>query len=1053
MTRRNDSESASLVRFLTSGLLWAGAFGFASSLFLVLQKSLRFLPATRPVAIGLVTIQHDSKARDYVTAAIFYLIVSAGTVVLRRLFERSLERWGERERPLTGALLFSMPLISAPLLYLTTRKEMWALVLPLTLSFGSLALLRAWRHQQWIRSLFGSDSAPFHLLVAVESLSWILFRYLVTGKRIAHIPTLVLETLFIAFFMALFWSTIVFIALLLSISLPSSLPRRFQQMAIAASPLLLLAPFGLSLLPAPVILETLLGIAFVGGVVLSRRDFAPSPRFWRRVVRYGAVPLLLFVFSYASAGELSHWIDLFHRGESLGPASDYLRGRTPFRDVFALHGMLEDGLLDAGLMKIFGRTAHVATARIALVSSLMLPAVWLLTLRLFGSEFLAAAGVLLSMVTSVDNQRAVPEIITVLLLVLAFQLRRRSFVVASGAVAGFTLFFSFDIGLYSLGAGVLATLLAVVMGKKNERSAATPLSFVLGAALGSTPFLLYLAARGALSNFARDSFITIPSTIDAAWSVPFPDLSSTFRYNLTLHALSDFILGEKIRFVLNPLVLCLALAYCLTMYRRNKLDLSLAAVVIFAVITQRSALGRSDYPHQYFSAFLLAPIMVALAVALVRRCGESSLEPPIARRFLAGAALLLLLPPAAVALWVPDLLDARLGNLITYRPRLSNIGFVDPRAEDVRDRIESVATEIRKVVPPGGTIFDFSNQPAFYFFADRANATRFYQTPILSPIALELEAIGDLERRKPRIVLRRSPEGYDAFDGVPNEVRAPALAHYIEDHYEFYRSVRGVELWRRRSEGKPVVVASYHRYFRLPPAALPPASSFFVFPAVGSTVGAGESRWVSDLLAYNNFPVPLEVKLRFSDGVSSSDRRLVIQPGKVTTVRDFVPTLFGRHGSIGSLRVEFEEGRPPLLKVQTYDASRDGTPFLEDPLSSVTAATADQAGNEITLVGVVGDSRRRVNIGVLNSGIHPASFRITITDATGRPTGKTIESGLPEDRAYLLVDAQQRLSTVLDGTSVIHIRALTGSILGYASVVDGVTGAHHLIGGVPSEAR
>ncbi|HVT03975.1 MAG TPA: hypothetical protein VHL58_11460, partial [Thermoanaerobaculia bacterium] len=647
MTRRNESQSPSLVRFLTSGLLWAGAFGYASSLFLVLQKSLRFLPATRPIAIGLVTIQRDSKIRDYVTAAIFYLIVSIGTVALRVAFQRSLEKQGSTDRRLLRALLFSVPLIAAPLLYLTTRKEMWALGLPLALSFGSLALLREWERQRWIGSLFGPDSTPFHLLVAVESLSWILFRYLVTGKRIAHIPTLVLETLLIAFFMALFWSMIVFISLLLSVTGSAPLQRRFGEVAVAASPVILLAPLGLSLLPTGVMLGPIFATCIIAGLILTRRNLEPAPHFWRRVLRYAAVPLLLFVFSYASAGELSHWVDLFHRGESLGPASDYLRGRAPYRDVFALHGMLEDGLLDAGLMSIFGRTADVATARIALLSSLMLPAVWLLTIRLFGSELLAAVGVLLSMVTSVDNQRAVPEILTVLLLVLAFQLRRRSLLVMSGAMAGVTLFFSFDIGLYSLVAGLLATILAELTLHKVERSSTRPFSFVLGALLGSLPFLIYLATRGVLGDFARDSFVTIPTVIDAAWSVPFPDLSSTFRYNLTLHSLSDFFLGEKIRFVLNPLVLSLALVYCLATLKRRQLDISLAAVVLFALITQRSALGRADYPHQYFSAFLLAPIMVALSVALVRRCRASSIEP-LARPFLTSGALLLLIPPAAI---------------------------------------------------------------------------------------------------------------------------------------------------------------------------------------------------------------------------------------------------------------------------------------------------------------------------------------------------------------------------------------------------------------------
>ena len=41
-------------------------------------------------------------------------------------------------------------------------------------------------------------------LLFATALAWIVFRYLVTGRRIAHAPTLVLEVVFVALFMALF---------------------------------------------------------------------------------------------------------------------------------------------------------------------------------------------------------------------------------------------------------------------------------------------------------------------------------------------------------------------------------------------------------------------------------------------------------------------------------------------------------------------------------------------------------------------------------------------------------------------------------------------------------------------------------------------------------------------------------------------------------------------------------------------------------------------------------------------------------------------------------
>src|ERR1043166_2807122 len=117
--------------------------------------------------------------------------------------------------------------------------------------------------------------------------------------------------------------------------------------------------------------------------------------------------------------------------------------------------------------------------------------------------------------------------------------------------------------------------------------------FALGVVAGTTPFVIYLIERGALKAFLDTSFITLPKIIDAVWSLPFPDLTSTFKSkNLNLHSLSDFLLYEQFRFILNPLIICIAIAVLI--WRRKRwewIDTALFALTVFAVLTQRSALG------------------------------------------------------------------------------------------------------------------------------------------------------------------------------------------------------------------------------------------------------------------------------------------------------------------------------------------------------------------------------------------------------------------------------------------------------------------------------
>ena len=56
-------------------------------------------------------------------------------------------------------------------------------------------------------------------------------------------------------------------------------------------------------------------------------------------------------------------------------------------------------------------------------------------------------------------------------------------------------------------------------------------------------------------------------------------------------------------------------------------------------------------------------------------------------------------------------------------------------------RIQDVTKAVQELTRRNEPIFDFSNQPAFYFFADRPNPTRFYQVPILSPRGFQAETI------------------------------------------------------------------------------------------------------------------------------------------------------------------------------------------------------------------------------------------------------------------------------------------------------------------------
>lgn len=1030
-------------RQLSSALLWIAAFCFACGLFFCVTLLTRNLPPTAPSAVGVVTIEHDSKLRDYVNVALFFLLVPPLTIVFRRQGERLTRGFDD-----AGRVLFALPYVLAPLLFLTTGKVGWVLLLPLVLSFALPRTRALLGSRRWLRQLLRRELWPFHALIVAEALGWLFYRAIVTWRRIAHIPTLFLEALFVALFVLIFWLVAVYIARLAQVAFGRDFEAIFARIAVAASPLTLLPIVPIVVAPTPLPAVWVVVALLLAAFLLLRIRNAPRPETAWKLAAYALFPFLIYCLSYASTAHLSQYVDLFHRGESIGPASDYLRGKSPYAGVYPLHGMLEDGLLDTWLMELFGRSLDVSIAKSVVFGSFLALSLWYLGIALFESIPLALLVVAMGAWTTAENERTFFQVAAVALFWHGLKRRNRVSMLLAGALSGAALFFSYEIGVYSIVGGIAALLLLAAFRPL--------LAFVSGVLLGAAPFLIYLGVQGRVGDFFRISFIEIPRYIDAVWSLPFPDLVSTFRTDLNLHTLSDFILFEKFHLILSPLVIAIAAVYCLQRWLRGKLDdfdRALVVLVVFAGVTQRTAFGRAEFRHQYFAAFLLGPMIVLLAVLFARRLRGLWREQN-------GAAFVALLiaaalPLVAVLFWIPDLVNARIDDTLRYQLRTLRL-YHEPVADQVTDRINAVVGEVQTLVPKrNDPIFDFSNQPAFYYFCDRPNPTRFYQVPMMSPRPYQAEVIAALEKAKPKIVLRRSPEGFDTFDGVPNSVRAQAVAAYLDDCYVFDKNVRGIELWRRRWDAKPAPLATYLRRIHVPGTheLVNPGIARAVFPIVGSGEGMGGAYWQSDLTIHNPSRETIHVTLRYLAADKSIDRRLTLAPMQTLRWDDVVKTYFHAESTIGTLWLEYVNTRVPVVTVRSWDSAHQAHASTEPPLTMSDSATAASATPELAIVGLpsLSSGARHLNVGVVNVGIVPANVKITVRRAAnGAVVGKPIESWIEEDKVFITRDVEAALGFRIDETMVVRIVVNQGTAVGFATVV-GQEGDTQFIAAVPAQ--
>jgi len=124
---------------------------------------------------------------------------------------------------------------------------------------------------------------------------------------------------------------------------------------------------------------------------------------------------------------------------------------------------------------------------------------------------------------------------------------------------------------------------------------------------------------------------------------------------------------------------------------------------------------------------------------------------------------------------------------------------------------------------------------------------------------------------------------------------------------------------------------------------------------------------------------------------------------------------------------------------------------LESPLSMRDSASAESDASSLTIIGLPGGgpTARRINIGLVNVGEIPATFRISVRSRSGAQSGRALEEGLAEDESFQVTDIERKLGATIDENDVVDITMIAGTCVAYATVV-GADGSNQMIAAVPS---
>jgi hypothetical protein len=511
---------------------------------------------------------------------------------------------------------------------------------------------------------------------------------------------------------------------------------------------------------------------------------------WTRRLWQGAVALTVLYALGAAAAALQasglQPVDIFHEGEFVSPAWNYLSSGGLWSRSYFVHGAFYDALASALGWKLFG---HVSIGAMRATNMLLWAAVYgALAFALIALAAAAPGGrgsrallLVLLLVTWLAtgslqflDRRDVPVLLALGCIALGIAKARAWPFALAGLLSAGAFFYSIDRGAY-LTAALLLVLAAQAFWQSDRTSRRQALALGVGLALGWLVFFVCVGSREFRAFAANTAMLFRTKDLFDSYVYPRPKLRLTDAHALPMMAIGLQLLGF--------------LFFFWARHRQKPAGRFAVLHALFAALAFfyfRSALGRSDEPHVHYAstfAFLgLAPLVWCCLreVRAVRLHAGSTVL---------GAAAAVILGLSAVQL--PGLralvgTPARLRELAA----VTDDQLLAPELRAARDRLA-------QLLDKDDCIFSLTSEAMWPYLLRKPSCGRFFVVWFASPKPLRDELLHELAGSPPRFILVRSPSGYEGMDGVANEQRFPEVYAFVAAHYQAFENVSGWEIYRR----------------------------------------------------------------------------------------------------------------------------------------------------------------------------------------------------------------------------------------------------------------
>lgn len=382
--------------------------------------------------------------------------------------------------------------------------------------------------------------------------------------------------------------------------------------------------------------------------------------------------------------------------------------------------------------------------------------------------------------------------------------RDRLRVVSMGVLSGLCIFYVQELGPVSCASVVLGALASAAlrpgvpsMGRRLLEGARSCVPYVAGAALGVAVFLIPYVITGKVTALFRTLFFTALAFNAGFGTFLFPIAHEDFFSWASLTA--DAPHGAlRLEYIVPPMVY-LAQGLCLVapaLTRRwTSRDSALLSVLAFGVVSFRVAMGRSDPGHLLCAT---TPAILLLTNLVNNACDavDELLGAFVPRLYTLGALVATVLVVSSLSTGFKiGVVPKVVGILAGDEKPSSGPPYVYPdipRAGDMR--LADATLEIVRLVlahsGPGDALFYRGHATfgaEFYFLTNRRNPTRFDLPDEMLTHSLEDEALADLKRDPPKVVITDD-----------THVESPEAPAFFAEHYQSIAHIHGnsVDVWR-----------------------------------------------------------------------------------------------------------------------------------------------------------------------------------------------------------------------------------------------------------------